>query len=73
MNKKYLAEFIYKSCFSPPLSTFKKAINNNHFLGWPGIDDPTIKRYLIETMATAKGHLDQEQQNLQSTKPTQPI
>ena len=69
-NKKFLADYIYKSCFSPPLSTLLKAINNNHFLGWPGIDDTSIKRLLSETMATAKGHLDQEQQHLQTTKHT---
>ena len=69
-QKKFLADYIYKSCFSPPRSTLLKAINNNHFLGWPGIDDTSVKRLLSETMATAKGHLDQEQQHLQTTKHT---
>mgnify|MGYP003333570057 CR=1 FL=1 len=69
-NKKFLAHYIYKSCFSPPLSTLLKAINNNHFIEWLGIDDTSVKRLLSETMATAKGHLDQEQQHLQTTKHT---
>ena len=69
-NKKFLANYIYKSCFNPPLSTLLKVINNNHFIGWSGIDDTSVKRLLSETMATAKGHLDQEQQHLQTTKHT---
>ena len=67
-TKKDLADCLYQCCFSSPLSTFKVAIDNGNFLTWPGIDDATIKKCLSETMNTAKGHLDQEMKNLQSTK-----
>ena len=67
-TKKYLANYLYKCCFSPALTTFKKAIANGNFLTWPGLHEKTIQQYLTETPATAKGHLDQEQKSLQSTK-----
>ena len=67
-TKKYLANYLYKCCFSPALTTFKKAIANGNFLTWPGLHEKTIQQHLTETPATAKGHLDQEQKSLQSTK-----
>ena len=67
-TKKHLANYLYKCCFSPALTTFKKAIANGNFLTWPGLQEKTIQKYLTETPATAKGHLDQERKYLQSTK-----
>ena len=67
MTKMSLAEYLYRCCFSPPLSTFRIAIARAHFLTWPGLQDKNVCKYLEETMSTAKGHLDQEMKNLQST------
>ena len=69
-SKKELADYLYKCCLSPPLSTSRKAINCDHFLTWPDIDDPYIRKYFMEIINTAKGHLDQEMKNLQSTQLT---
>ena len=64
-----LIHYLHACCFSPPISTFKKAIRKGNFLTWPGLQQDTkILKYLEETMATAKGHLDQERKHLQSTK-----
>ena len=62
-TKKHLDNYLYKCCFSPALTTFKKAIANGNFITWPGLQEKTIQQYLTETPATAKGHLDQEQKN----------
>ena len=68
---KQLAQYLHAACGSPPISTFLKAIKNGLLQSWPGID--LIKESdLTPTIATAKGHLDQERKNLQSTKQHQP-
>jgi hypothetical protein len=37
-------------------------------LTWPGIDEISLVKHLPASIATAKGHLDQERKNLRSTK-----
>jgi hypothetical protein len=63
-----LATYLHAACCSPVPSTFIKAIKNNHFTTWPGLDVELITKHLVPTLATTKGHLHQERQNLQSTK-----
>ena len=52
-----------------------QAIHNNHLLDWPGLTIENVNKYLDETPATAKGHLDQHRMNIKSTKitSTEPI
>ena len=60
----------YKGCaFSPVKSTWIQAIKNENFITWPGLTAERVAKYYPVTTATPKGHLDQEQQNIQSTKP----
>ena len=63
-----LAEFLHGCCCSPVSSTFITAIKNNHFLTWPGLTAQLIAKHLPRNRATAKGHIHQEAQGLQSTK-----
>ncbi len=63
-----LIHYLHAALFSPAKSTLLKAINNNHFIGWPGLTSQNIAKFLHDTPATAKGHLDQHKKNLQSTK-----
>ena len=64
---KELANYLHATCSSPAVSFFLKAIKNGFLLSWPGID--LIKESdLTPSLATAKGHLDQERFNLQSTQ-----
>ena len=67
-TKTDLAEYLHKCAFSPSLSTFQRAIRKGHFLTWPGINDINFEKYIKNLVPTAKGHLDQERTNLQSTK-----
>ena len=50
-------------CFQSILGYFPKS--KGHFVTWPGINDIN---FIKNTLPTAKGHLDQERANLQSTK-----
>ena len=68
-TKFELIHYLHGVCWSPPVSTFRKAIKKGHFITWPGLSPhTTLLKHLTTTVATAKGHLDQERQNLQSTK-----
>ena len=67
-TKYELAEYLHKCAFSPSLVTFQKAINKGHFITWPGINDINFNKFIKNTLPIAKGHLDQERANLQSTK-----
>ena len=67
-TKQDLVTFLHGAMCSPVPSTWIKAINNNHFTTWPGLTTTLVKKYLQPSIATAKGHLNQEQKNLQSTK-----
>ena len=67
-TKHDLAEYLHKCAFSPPLETFRKAIKKEHFVTWPGIDEINFEKIITNLVPTAKGHLDQECANLQSTK-----
>ena len=70
-TKSDLIHYLHACCFSPPKSTFLKAIKNGNFLGWPGLTVENVTRNLVIPPATAKGHLNQEKQHLQSTKNTE--
>ena len=65
---KTLIQYLHAALFSPSKSTLLQAIRNNNFIGWPGLTVDNVTKYLSETPATAKGHLDQHKTNIQSTK-----
>ena len=67
-TKMELAEYLHKCAFSPSLSTFQRAIRKGHLINWPGIADINFEKYITNLTLTAKGHLDQERANLQSTR-----
>ena len=68
---KELATYLHAACGSPAVSTFLNAIKKGFLLSWPGIELIT-ESDLAPSLATAKGHLNQERKNLQSTKSSPP-
>ena len=66
--RKTLVQFYHAACFSPSRSTFIKAIRNGNFQSWPGLTASLATKYLSATIPTRLGHMNQERQNLQSTK-----
>ena len=68
---KELATYLHATCGSPAISTLLNAIKEGILQSWPGIE--LIKESDINpSIATTKGHLDQERKNLQSTRTLQP-
>ena len=63
-----LVRYLHGACFSPVPSTFKKAIKRGFLSSWPGLTTQMVDKYLPPSEATAKGHIRQEAQHLQSTK-----
>jgi hypothetical protein len=66
-TKQDLAAFLHACVYSPQYSTFLCAIRRNHFESWPGLTTTLITKHLQKSLATSKGHLRMEQQNIQST------
>ena len=67
-SKTELAQYLHAAAGYPVLGTFIQEIKKGNFLSWPGIESISFKKHLPKLMATAKGHLDQDRKNLQSTK-----
>ena len=63
-----LANFYHGALCSPTIKTLQSAINNNQLLSWPAIEKLNFPKVILDTKAIHMGHLDQERQNLQSTK-----
>ena len=69
-TKQDLINFYHAACFSPTVATFYKALKKGNFQSWPGPTPELVLKYLQPSIATQFGHLNQERQNLQSTKHT---
>jgi hypothetical protein len=60
--------YLHACCFSPVTDTWLKSIQNGHFATWPSVTVENVRKYLGKSDATAKGHLNQIQQNIRSTQ-----
>ena len=66
-------KFIHQCMFSPTLETFCKAIDNDQLIGFPPITSNQVRKFLPESTATAKGHMNRTRKGVRSTtKQVQP-
>ena len=63
-----LVEYLHAACLGPVKSTFLKAIKTGFFKSWSGLSEKLVTKHLHSSTATAKGHLSQTRQHLQSTE-----
>ena len=63
-----MADYVSVSLFSLSKSTLLRAIYKIHLLLWPELTTSLIVKYLPKSVATAKGYVDQEFNNLRSIK-----
>ena len=56
-SKQELTLFYDAACFRPTKRTFVDAIKRNAFASWPEITVELVKKYLLSTEATIKGHI----------------
>ena len=66
-TKNERSQYLHGCCFSPTKTTFIPAIKNWNFSKWPGLIENLISK-MPPSPNTAKGPLNQEMANLQSTK-----
>ena len=55
-------------CGYPVKSTWLRAIKYGNYVGWPMITERNVSKYYPETDETLKGHMNQTQKNVRSTK-----
>ena len=60
--QKDLVQWLHAAAFSPSISTFLDAVEQNFFTTWPNLTPQIIRRHLRTPIATIKGHLDQQRQ-----------
>ena len=71
-TKVQLIDFLHRACFSPPVSTWTKATDNNFFTTWSGLTSDAVRKFLPKSLNTAKGHLKTAPKNLRSTTKNSP-
>ena len=71
-SKHDLIVYLHAACFSPTKTTFINAIKKNFLTTWPGLTADLVNKHLPTSVHTAKGHIKQELQGLQSTKKNLP-
>ena len=67
-SKHDFIQYLHAACFSPTKTTFLQAIKINHLQTFPGLTADLVNKHLIDTVHTAKGHMNQTASGLQSTK-----
>ena len=67
-TQKDLVQWLHAAAFSPRISTFLDAVECNFFTTWLNLTPQVIHHHLCTSIATVKGHLDQQCQ--QQRKPT---
>ena len=65
-------QYLYIAAFVPVVSSWTTAITTGFFTTWPGLTSALVQKHLPKSIATAKGRLCQDQQNVRSTRNTSP-
>jgi len=64
-----MVTFAHATLFSPTLSTLSKALQCIHLPEFDSLTLQQLQQYPPQSMAMIQGHMDQDQQNKNSTKP----
>ena len=60
--------YLHAAALFPVKSTWLKEIKNNFFSSWPFLTYAAVNKYLTPQVITSQAHMQQEQQNIRSTK-----
>jgi hypothetical protein len=61
-------KWMHTVCGYPIISTWCKAAKAGNFVGWPRLTKKNLNKYYPERDETPKGHMNQQQKNVRSTK-----
>ncbi len=67
-STKQAIKWMHAVCGYSVKSTWLKAIKVGNYVGWPMLTECNVQTYYLETIKTAKGHLNQTRKNVRSTK-----
>ena len=68
-NKSDVVHYLHNCSFVLVGTTWTKAIDAGYFSTWPGLTSELVCKHLPKSMDISKGHLQQDHQNVRSTKP----
>ena len=71
-TKSDIIQHLHRAAFIPVVSTWTTTITAGFFTTWPGLTSALVRKHFTKSLSTAKGHLRQDGQNLQSTRNTDP-
>jgi hypothetical protein len=57
----------------PLEDTWAKAVGRGNYSSWPLINTKNVRKYFLELKETQLGHMQGQQQGVQSTRPKQPV
>ena len=63
-TKQDTASYLHPCSYSPKPSTFLCAVQRGHYTSWLGLTPSLVTKHLAKALATSKGHLRMQQQNL---------
>ena len=61
-------KWMHAVCGYPVKSTWLRAIKAGNYVGWPMLTERNVSKYYLKTNKTVKGHMNQNQKNVRSTK-----
>ncbi len=67
-QQQNLINFYYTTMGYPVIYTWCKAIDRGYFHGWNGQTSDRVRKFVSPSQESKKGHMDQRQTNIQSTK-----
>ena len=71
-TKSDIFQYLHQSAFIPVVLTWTAAITSDFFTTWPRLTSALVQKHLPKSLVTAKDHLRQDRQNVQSTRTTSP-
>ena len=66
-TKANAVKFAHQGICNPPISSLLKAIKANFLKGAPNLDIFTVRKYLMASPATSKGHMKRPRKGIRST------
>ena len=64
-----VVQYLHNCSFVLVVTTWTKAVDAGYFITWPGLTSELVCKHLPKSMDISKGHLQQDHQNVRSTKP----
>ena len=61
-------KWMHAVCGYPVKSTWIKAVKAGNYVGWPLLNERTVRKYYPETVETPKGHKNQTRKNVRTTR-----